>query len=69
MNREVADRVIALRAERDLMWKLQVAMLILFCQLDRAADEAEREERLTAESTQLLREARRWLGPGARETS
>lgn len=69
MNPEVADRVVALRAKRDIVWELQASLLILACQLDRESDEVERQERLTAESTALLREARVYLGPEVREVS
>lgn len=67
MKREVTDRVIALRAKRDVVWDLQASLLILACQLDREADAVERQEQITEESWRLLREAREYLGPGVRE--
>lgn len=56
-----------LRAKAAAIYAVQADLLRLYCQLERAADDAERERAMSAESRRLLREARRWLGRGVRE--
>jgi hypothetical protein len=56
-----------LRFKRDAIYELQVEMLKLYCELDRAVDQAEAEAIAEEESHRLLREARRYLGQSVRE--
>ena len=63
------DSAAILRAKAAAIWDVQASLLRLYCELEKAADEVEREQALSAESTRLLREARRWLGRGVRETT
>ena len=56
----------ALRAQAALVWEMQAALLALYCRLDAAARKAMDDELDAREARELLREARRWLGPGVR---
>ena len=54
----------ALRAQAALVWEMQAALLAFYCRLDAAARKAADDELDAREARELLREARRWLGPG-----